>query len=237
MQNNLPNIPNYVFKNPKLLQRALTHSSFMYENLTKAPTSNERLEFLGDAVLELVISDLLYHQYKNLAEGDLSKSRALLVCEESLAAHAKTLKLGDFLLLGRGETADSGAEKNSILSDALEAVIAAIYLDGGINSARLFIEHLFLEETENGRNLKAPPKQLDNPKSILQEKVQRFSDIPLRYKVVDETGPDHQKHFTISVYHNEKPLGTGTGKTKKIATRNAAANALDNPELDVLLGV
>ncbi|MCL1986796.1 MAG: ribonuclease III [Firmicutes bacterium] len=234
---NLPNIPNYVFKNPKLLKRALTHSSFMYENPTKATKSNERLEFLGDAVLELVISNLLYNQYKNLAEGDLSKSRALLVCEESLASHAKSLNLGDFLLLGRGEIADNGSQKNSILSDALEAVIAAIYLDGGINPATAFIEYLFLEQTAEGFILKIPPKQLDSPKSVLQEKIQTFSDIPLLYKVTDESGPDHQKSFTIAVYYNETQLGIGKGKTKKNATRNAAAAALDNPKLDFLLGI
>lgn len=216
-------ISSYVFTDTALLCRALTHSSFVYENHLGIKDSNERLEFLGDAVLELLTSELLYNQYPKLTEGELSKGRANLVCEPSLAAHARKLGLGHHLRLGRGETASGGAEKDSILSNALEAVIGAVYLDGGLKAARAFVKSLFDEQTLNeclGHDI------ITDPKSNLQEKLQKTSRIPLIYTITNEVGPAHQKEFTATVSHNGQVLGTGTGKSKKDAERNAAIEAL-----------
>lgn len=210
-----------MFTDLRLLEQALTHSSFVYENNMGTKSSNERLEFLGDAVLELLTSDLLYSRYPGLTEGELTKGRANLVCEPSLAARARRLELGKYLRLGRGEAAGGGTEKDSILSDALEAVIGAVYLDGGLETARVFVESLF---DDVGLDL---GPALD-PKSSLQEKIQKTSRIPLVYVIVSESGPAHQREFTATVSHNGRILGTGVGRSKKDAEQQAAAIALQS---------
>ena len=210
----------YNFKNPDLLKQALTHSSYVYENNLGAKASNERLEFLGDAVLELLTSELLYERYPHRLEGELSKMRANLVCEPGLAYHARTIGIGGLLYLGRGEAANDGADKDSILSDALEAVIGAIYIDGGIESARIFVNNLFKDGDANIDRL------IPDPRSNLQEKIQKVSHIPIEYQIIDESGPAHQKMFTAAVFHGGRKLGTGTGKSKKDAERMAASKAL-----------
>jgi len=212
----------YVFSDAGKLQQALTHSSFVYEHDLGAEASNERLEFLGDAVLELLTSDFLFKKYLKLSEGELSKSRARLVCEITLSNHARRLGLGSYLRLGRGETSSGGADKDSILSDALEAIIGAIYLDGGFKKAQGFvISHLLQDDVLN-----VVQSPILDPKSSLQEKVQKFSREPLVYEITDESGPAHQKLFTVQVTHENQVLGTGTGKSKKEAEREAAAIAL-----------
>jgi len=215
----LPAGLSYVFTDLSLLRQALTHSSFVFENNLGAKASNERLEFLGDAVLELLISDFLYRRYPNRTEGELSKSRAGLVCEESLAAYARSLVLGKHLRLGRGEVSGGGADKNSILSDAFEALIGAIYLDGGLEAARSFVEGLALDQTW-------VDEQLLDPKSSLQEEIQKTSRIPLVYTITKEIGPAHQKEFTAAVSHEGCVLGSGIGKSKKDAECQAAKEAL-----------
>jgi len=216
-----PNFPElgYVFTDLDRLRQALTHSSFVYENNLGPEASNERLEFLGDAVLELLVSDFLFNHYPRLTEGELSKVRAGIVCETSLASHGRRLGLGVYLRLGRGEAAGGGAEKDSILSDALEAVIGAVYLDGGLEAARTFVADLLV------RPLGQAP--IADPKSSLQEKVQKKSRDPLVYTIVEETGPAHQKKFTSTVSHGGRVLGIGVGKSKKDAERQAAIEALE----------
>ena len=209
----------YEFTDLDRLRQALTHSSFVYENNLGSRASNERLEFLGDAVLELLASDFLYNHFPKLTEGELSKVRAGFVCETSLASYARKLGLGAYLQLGRGEAAGGGAEKDSILSDALEAIIGAIYLDGGLEAASAFVAKLFV------RPLGQAP--IADPKSNLQERVQKVSRDPLIYTIVEETGPAHQKKFTSTVSHGGQVLGIGVGKSKKDAERQAAAEALE----------
>ena len=213
----------YVFTNPDLLQQALTHSSFVYEHNLGTKTSNERLEFLGDAVLELLTSDYLYNRFPELTEGELTKLRAGLVCEDSLAVHARRLEIGKYLRLGRGEAMGGGAGKGSILSDALEAVIGAIYLDGGLEGARVFVDGL-LSQPLNLVGKKGA--SLSDPKSSLQEEIQKKSRVPLVYEIIKEDGPAHQKEFTATVSHDGRILGTGAGKSKKDAEREAAEKAL-----------
>ena len=211
----------YVFTEPEKLIQALTHSSFVYENNLPTTESNERLEFLGDAVLEILISDLLYNRYPDLTEGELSKRRAGLVCESSLAAYARELGLGSHLRLSKGEFYSGGADKDSILSNAFEAIIGAIYVDGGIEAAKEFVEGLY---TKN--SIIQNYSYISDPKSRLQEMIQKESRIPLVYTIIKECGPAHQKEFTVTVSHNGRVLGTGTGKSKKEAERNAADQAL-----------
>lgn len=215
----------YVFKDKQLLKLALTHSSFVYENNLGHTYCNQRLEFLGDAVLELLTSDMLYLLYPKLSEGELSKIRANMVCEPSLAARAREISLGKYLRLGRGESVSGGAKKDSILSDALEAVIGAIYLDGGLEFARTFVQKLFKDSAEDGENATSY-KVISDHKSHLQEELQKISRIPLEYTIIQEVGPAHQKEFTAQVSHDNRILGTGIGKSKKEAEQNAAASAL-----------
>jgi len=218
LASNFPEL-GYVFTNLDILHQALTHSSFVYENNLGPEACNERLEFLGDAVLELLASDFLYSHCPKLTEGELSKVRAGVVCEASLASYARRLGLGVYLRLGRGEAAGGGGEKDSILSDALEAIIGAIYLDGGLEAARVFVADLLVQPMGQ-----AP---IADPKSSLQEKVQKASRDPLVYAIIEETGPAHQKKFTATVSHCEKVLGIGAGKSKKEAERQAAIEALE----------
>ena len=209
----------YQFQTPGLLSQALTHSSYANEKHMKKGSDNERLEFLGDAVLEIVSSEFLYLNYPKLPEGDLTKMRASLVCEPTLAFCTRQLNLGDYLLLGKGEDMTGGRQRKSILSDALEAVIGAIYLDGGFASAKEFILKFILTDIEH--------KQLFyDSKTILQEVVQASYKEELCYRLVGEEGPDHDKHFMVEAWIGEMLIGKGEGHTKKAAEQEAAYQAL-----------
>lgn len=209
----------YEFKDESLLRRALTHSSYANEKHLKKFSDNERLEFLGDAVLELVSSEFLYLNYKDMPEGDLTKLRASLVCEPTLAFCTKDLKLSRYLRLGKGEEGTGGRNRKSILSDALEAVIGALYLDGGMRAAKPFILSYILTDIEH--------KHLfHDSKTILQEVVQADYKKELRYELVAEEGPDHARQFTVEVRMENEMLGRGCGNTKKAAEQEAAYHAL-----------
>ena len=209
----------YEFRDQKLLKQALTHSSYANEKHIKKQSDNERLEFLGDAVLELVSSEFLYLNYPELNEGDLTKLRASLVCEPTLANCTPQIQLGKFIRLGRGEDLTGGRKRKSILSDALEAVIGAIYLDGGFTNAKEFILKFILTDIEH-------KKLFYDSKTILQEWVQAKNGIELEYHLLEESGPDHAKNFTIEVIIGGEVMGTGSGHTKKAAEQEAAYHAL-----------
>lgn len=209
----------YYFQDKELLRRALMHTSFSNEHHMGKLDNNERLEFLGDAVLEVVSSDFLYHEYPDYPEGKLTRLRASLVCEPTLALCSRELDLGNFLLLGKGENATGGRNRDSIVSDAMEAVIGAIYLDGGFDNARKFILRFILNDIEN--------KQLFyDSKTILQEMVQSEYKDPLTYELLKEEGPDHDKQFTTRVLIGRKELGRGVGRTKKASEQEAAYYAI-----------
>ena len=195
----------YEFKQEKLLRQALTHSSFANEKHLRKHSDNERLEFLGDAVLEIVSSDFLYKAYPDKSEGDLTKLRASLVCEPTLAICTREMELGKYLFLGKGENLTGGRNRNSILSDALEAVIGAIYLDGGFEHAK---------------------KLFYDCKTSLQEVVQGHYEEELNYRLISEEGPDHDKRFSVEARIGERVIGTGIGHTKKAAEQEAAYQAL-----------
>ncbi len=210
----------YHFHNGALLCQALSHSSYANEHRNMGAQNNERLEFLGDAVLELVSSQFLYVEYPKLPEGDLTKLRASIVCEPTLALCARDFDLPSFLLLGKGEERTGGRGRNSIVSDALEALIGAIYLDGGIEAATTFIKGFILNDIEH-------KKLFFDSKTILQEVVQKeFAGEAFAYRVLDEKGPDHDKQFEAGVFVGEKLLGKGSGTTKKSAEMEAAYRAL-----------
>jgi len=209
----------YQFNDADLLLHALTHSSYANEKNLKPFSDNERLEFLGDAVLEVVSSDFLYRNYPDMPEGDLSKLRASLVCEPTLAFCAKDIDLGSFILLGRGEDATGGRTRKSITSDAFEAVIGAMYLDGGIEPASAFISRFVLTDIEH-------KKLYHDCKTALQEIVQAKHNSTLTYEVIDESGPDHAKVYTAVAKVGEKIIGKGVGSSKKHAEQEAAFNAL-----------
>jgi len=211
---------NYHFSNPDLLFNALTHSSYANEMKLDKSKNNERLEFLGDAVLELVTSEYVYREYSNLNEGDLTKLRASIVCEQNLSSCARQLQLGQYLFLGKGEDITGGRERDSILSDVMEALIGAIYLDGGFTNAKEFVKSFILADLKD-KNL------FFDSKTILQEIVQNDNNKQkLRYKLISEEGPDHNKTFTIAVCIGNDELGVGSGKTKKAAEQEAAYQAL-----------
>ena len=210
---------NYQFSDKNLLTKALTHSSYANEKKLGKTGCNERLEFLGDAVLELVSSDFLYEKYPNVPEGVLTKKRASMVCEPSLAYCAREFGLPEYLYLGRGEDMSGGRNRDSIVSDATEALIGAIYLDGGIEKARIFVLNFILNDMEN--------KQIFyDSKTILQEMVQETSGLSVDYCLLREDGPDHNKKFTVSAVINGKEMGMGTGHTKKAAEQAAAYQAI-----------
>ena len=209
----------YTFKNRHLLEQALTHSSYANEKHMKKHSDNERLEFLGDAVLEIVSSEFLFINYPQKPEGELTKLRASIVCEPTLALCTKPLDLGKYLRLGRGEDHTGGRKRKSILSDALEAVIGAIYLDGGFTNAKEFVLKFIMTDIEN--------KQLFyDSKTILQEVVQASYKEELCYRLVGEEGPDHDKHFMVEAWIGEMLIGKGEGHTKKAAEQEAAYQAL-----------
>ena len=210
----------YTFRDRTLLENALTHSSYANEHRDKGMPSNERLEFLGDSILGLVVADHLYRNRPDLPEGDLTRIRAALVCEGSLVEVAKSLDLGSYLKLGRGEESGGGRKRPSIQADAVEAMLAAVYLDGGIGQARKLIHNLILnqerEKIANGRDFK----------TALQELVQRESGQVLSYRLVGESGPDHAKCFSMEVLLNGQPIGAGEGRSKKEAEQAAAKAAV-----------
>ena len=216
----------YQFKNDALLREALRHSSYANEHRGEEAVSNERLEFLGDSVLGFVTAEFLFREHPDAPEGELTRLRARLVCEESLYEVAKRIALGQFLSLGHGEEAGGGRERPSILADATEAVIAAVYLDGGIEAASALIHRVLLD---NAVELRTVERRRDY-KTALQELVQRTPNQALRYRLAGETGPDHDKTFTITVSLNDAILGTGSGHSKKEAEQMAARDALEHLE-------
>ena len=209
----------YHFHDEKLLRQALTHSSFANEKHLKKHSDNERLEFLGDAVLEIISSEFLYKEYPDKPEGELTKLRASIVCEPTLALCTKDIALGEYLLLGKGEDQTGGRGRKSILSDALEAVIGAIYLDGGFANAKEFIHRFVLNNVEH-------MQLFYDSKTILQEIVQENGTQPVEYILTKEEGPDHNKNFTVEARVNGKVMGQGSGHTKKAAEQEAAYQAL-----------
>ena len=215
----------YQFKQEALLRQALTHSSYAHEKNLKELMDNERLEFLGDAVLEVVSSEFLFKNHPEMNEGQMTKLRASLVCEQSLATCARELELGKFLLLGNGEDLTGGRERDSILSDAWEALIGAMYLDGGFTSAKEFILKYVLTDIEH-------KKLFYDSKTMLQELIQNKYKQSLHYVLLSEDGPDHNKIFTVQAYMDDTPLLTGKGRTKKAAEQNAAYQSLLKFEQD-----
>lgn len=214
------NVIGYKFKNKEYILEALTHSSYSNEN--KEYDFNERLEFLGDSVLSIVVSEYLFKKESNLPEGELTKLRANIVCEESLSEAANEINLGIYMLLGKGEEATGGRYRMSILADAFEAVIAAIYLDGGLEPARVFILKYMEEIICDSRK----GKIFRDYKTHLQEVLQGKGESNIWYRLVDEKGPDHNKRFIMEVGINERVLGVGEGKSKKEAEQIAAKKAL-----------
>lgn len=212
---------HYQFKDKKILTEALSHSSYANEN-KRNRRSNERLEFLGDSVLSIVVSQYLFEHFSHLPEGELTKIRASLVCEKSLHIFAKQIDLGKYLLLGKGEENTGGRERPSILADAFEALIAAIFLDGGLETARAHILRFIPEDVEAQRHA-----AFNDYKTILQEVIQQNPEEKVEYVIVDQTGPDHNKAFTVNVCLNSNIIGIGTGKSKKEAEQMAAREALN----------
>ena len=213
----------YTFRNPALLGEALSHSSYANEHRNARLNSNERLEFLGDSVLGFVTAEYLFAGHPDLPEGDLTRIRAALVCEQSLYEVARKLELGRYLKLGRGEEAGGGRERTSILADATEAVFAAVYLDGGIQAASALIHRVLL----NAERESAVEERRRDYKTALQELVQRQADQVLSYRMVGEHGPDHAKVFSAEVLLNSNALGSGSGHSKKEAEQAAARSALE----------
>lgn len=214
----------YQFKDITLLENALTHSSYANEHHMGSLNSNERLEFLGDSVLGMVVADNLYRTFPKLPEGDLTRLRANLVCEGSLVLVAKQLNLGSYLRLGKGEEASGGRERPSIIADAVEAVLAAVYLDGGISQARRIIQHYILD------HMAEVQRASRDHKTYLQELVQRKSGQVLSYHLVGESGLDHAKTFIMEVRLNGKAIGKGQGRSKKEAEQMAAKAAIEKLE-------
>jgi len=208
----------YAFKNPEILITALTHSSYSNEKKLHKYECNERLEFLGDAVLELVSSGKIFRENPKKPEGDLTRIRASYVCEPTLALCAREIGLGEFILLGRGEDMTGGRDRDSILSDAMEATIGAVYLDGGFSCAEKYVEEFVLKDIEK-------KKLFYDSKTYLQEIVQR-EHIALKYVLLQENGPDHNKTFLVGVFINGEQLTSATGRTKKKAEQAAAYQAI-----------
>ncbi|MCI6320884.1 MAG: ribonuclease III [Clostridiales bacterium] len=219
---------NYTFRDPGLLGEALSHSSYANEHRSAGLRSNERLEFLGDSVLGFVTAEFLFLQHPDLPEGDLTRIRAALVCEQSLYEVARKLDLGRYLKLGRGEEAGGGRERTSILADATEAVFAAVYLDGGIGAASTLIHRVLLDAEKE----EVVEERRRDYKTALQELVQRQADQVLTYRMIGEEGPDHDKTFLAEVLLNGTQVGTGSGHSKKEAEQSAAKAALRKLEAE-----
>lgn len=216
---NLESNIGYVFKNKDLLLNALTHTSFANEHRNKKMKDNERLEFLGDAVLEMVSSEFLFLNMNEMPEGDMTKLRASLVCEPTLAIDARDIELDEFIYLGKGEEATGGRKRDSIVSDAFEALIGAIFLDGGIDVAKDFIIRFALNDIENKR-------LFHDCKTVLQERINSVKIGTLSYEIINESGPDHNKSYEAVAKIDDKIIGQGIGHTKKAAEQQAAFNAL-----------
>ena len=210
----------YKFNNKKLLETALTHTSYAYENNVN---SYEKLEFLGDSILEFVTSEYIYLNYQNLKEGEMTKVRATVVCEDSLSKIAKLHNFSDFLNLGKSEKLSNGHARTAILEDTMEAVIAAIYLDGGIDKAKEFI----ISNLKDSIEYASKHVGVKDYKTVLQEKLQENGDVKIEYITINETGPDHNKMFEAEVRCNGKPLARGKGSSKKTAEMQAAKRALE----------
>ena len=221
MIKDLENAIGYRFKNITLLQNALAHSSYANERWHNSLRSNERLEFLGDSILGMVVAEHLYRNFPDRLEGDLTRMRADMVCERSLAMIAERIGLGEHLLLGNGEESSGGRTRDSILADAVESVIAACFLDGGMEPARNFINTFVLTDV--------PMRKLRNAdyKTALQELVQQKKNQVLSYELVEESGPDHDKHFVVQVSLNGTVVGNGQGRSKKKAEQDAAHAAIE----------
>lgn len=220
--NEFEKLIDYKFNNNNLLRQALTHTSYANEHKGSNIKHNERLEFLGDAVLSIVVADYIYANCPELPEGELTQLRSALVCEKALYKFGKMINLGSFLYLSKGEKNGGGADRPSIVSDAFEAVIAAIYLDGGMKEAEKFILRFVIPEIK--RTSKKPHKDY---KTTLQEIVQKNPGEKIEYKLVSESGPDHNKHFVFEVHLNSNVIGKGGGRSKKEAEQNAAREALE----------
>ena len=223
MNTNIDDLQNsieYSFKDEKLLVTALTHKSYIVNAPETGDVNNERLEYLGDAVLELVTSDFLFKNYKQMSEGEMTKLRASLVCEPALAIDAREIDLQDYIFLGKGEENTGGRNRDSIVSDAFEALIGAIYLDGGMDEATKFICSFVLNDIEH-------KQKFYDSKTTLQEMVDATNLGNLSYEIVKESGPDHNKVFDAVVKLNDEVIGSGTGQTKKHAEQNAAVDALN----------
>lgn len=214
----------YRFHNIGLLEHAMTHSSYANEHRSAGVTSNERLEFLGDSVLGMVVAEHLFAKHPNMPEGELTRTRAALVCETSLYEVARVLDLGRCLRLGKGEDSGGGRTRPSILADATEAMLAAVYLDGGIEPVRTIIQTYILDKEQE--------KSVDRDyKTALQELVQRHPGQTVSYRLIDETGPDHARVFVMEVSVDEKPVGVGRGRSKKEAEQMSAKAALEKIDI------
>ena len=209
----------YTFKDKTLFKQALTHSSYANEHRHEGLKDNERLEFLGDAVLEIISSEYLFYNYPDMAEGEMTKLRASIVCEPTLALCTHEISLGSYLFLGKGEERTGGRNRDSIVSDAMESVIGAIYLDGGFASAKEFIHKFILKDIEH-------KKLFYDSKTILQEMVQGGQEKGIVYQLVGEEGPDHNKSFRVEVVIGGEAFGCGIGRTKKAAEQEAAYQAI-----------
>ncbi len=216
----LEKIIGYTFKDKSLLRLALTHSSYANE-LGNPSNCNERLEFLGDSILSLIVSEYIFKNFKNRPEGELTKLRASLVCEKSLCSFSKKINVGEHLLLGKGELINGGRERSSILADAFEAILAAIYLDAGIEQAKKHVLRFVVDELNHTED-----EVFKDYKTTLQEIIQRNREEQLSYILVDESGPDHNKLFTVEVHLNSNVIGSGVGRSKKQAEQLAAKQAL-----------
>lgn len=211
----------YQFEDESLLNKAMTHTSYAYENNVE---SNEKLEFLGDSILEFISSKYIFKNYPNLKEGEMTKVRAQVVCEQSLYKIAKMHNFSDFLNLGKSEKLSGGKERPAILADSVEAVIAAMYIDGGLKVAEKFI----IENLKNEIELATKHVGQKDYKTVLQEKLQIHGDVKIEYILLNESGPDHDKRFEMEVRCNGKKLAVGTGKSKKLAQMDAAYNAIES---------
>ena len=211
----------YQFEDESLLNKAMTHTSYAYENNVE---SNEKLEFLGDSILEFISSKYIFKNYPNLKEGGMTKVRAQVVCEQSLYKIAKMHNFSDFLNLGKSEKLSGGKERPAILADSVEAVIAAMYIDGGLKVAEKFI----IENLKNEIELATKHVGQKDYKTVLQEKLQIHGDVKIEYILLNESGPDHDKRFEMEVRCNGKKLAVGTGKSKKLAQMDAAHNAIES---------
>ncbi len=223
MEKNLQKLEDsigYTFKNKSLLENALTHTSYANEHKI---SSNEKLEFLGDSILEFISSKYIYNNYPKLKEGEMTKVRATVVCEDSLHKIAQKHNFSDFLFVGKSEQLHQGNRKVAIMADSVEAIIAAMYFDGGLNEAEKFIVNNLKDEIE----IATKNVGIKDHKTILQEKLQEHGNVSIKYEIISESGPDHNKTFVAQVKLDGKVLANGTGKTKKQAEQEAARKALE----------